>query len=148
MEAAESLRRRCSESSHPSTVTLMAANVLYDAATVPLLISTVATMAAGCLKAADAAASLTWWLAYTPRSLTRAGNEHIFQTLVDAVVQHGWAYDVFPLPAGAVTTGFEGCGDCNTPALRGCILVVRVTASPASSFFFSSAGSGTSGAKP
>ncbi|KPI87548.1 putative methyltransferase [Leptomonas seymouri] len=118
-------------SSFPPAVTVMSADVLYDAAAVPLLVSTVAKVAdlrARAYAPGDSEKSLQWWLAYTPRSLTRAGNECIYQMLVDSFAERGWAYDVFPLPEGAVITGFEERRDCDTPALRGCILMVRVRA--------------------
>ncbi|KPA75651.1 putative methyltransferase [Leptomonas pyrrhocoris] len=130
--AAEQLLRKCCGDASPScgpSVTIVSADVLYDAAAVPLLVSTAAKVAdlrapagaSGCCEK-----ELEWWLAYAPRSLTRAGNECIFQTLLDAFAERGWTYEVFPLPAGAVTTGFEEHCDCDTTALRGCILVVRV----------------------
>lgn len=128
---------RCSGNAgalHYVRITIISADVLYDAAAVPLLVSTVAMVAAAAAKCGDtpcdaAASRLHWWLAYTPRSLTRAGNEHIYDTLLASLGQHGWAYEQHPLPAGSVTTGFEESSECDTPALRGCIFVVSVTAS-------------------
>jgi hypothetical protein len=113
----------------PPLVTVVAADVLYDAAAVPLIVSTVATIADVCGSTSgseDSARAVEWWLAYIPRSLTRAGNEGIFQTLVNALGERDWTYELFPLPKGCVTTGFEGHADCDVPALRGCILVVQV----------------------
>lgn len=113
-----------------SSITVVAADVLYDAAAVPLLVSTVSEIAR--VHAAGASPStppgtVEWWLAYTPRSLTRALNEAIFHALLDAIAAHGWTYELVDLPAGAVATGFEESPGCSVPALLGCILVVQVT---------------------
>lgn len=113
-----------------SSITVVAADVLYDAAVVPLLVSTVAEIARVHLAGAGPSTlpgSVEWWLAYTPRSLTRALNEAIFRALLDSIADHGWTYELVDLPAGAVATGFEENPDCSVPALLGCILVVQVT---------------------
>ncbi|AIN96431.1 hypothetical protein LPMP_121040 [Leishmania panamensis] len=130
----EALQPCFHESAAASSITIIAADVLYDAAAVPLLVSTVSEIArmhhAGS-NPSTPPGSLEWWLVYTPRSLTRAGNEAIFQALLDALAEHQWTFEVFDLPAGNVATGFEHHPDCAVPALLGCILVVQVTSDAA-----------------
>ncbi|KAG5506268.1 hypothetical protein JIQ42_07885 [Leishmania sp. Namibia] len=126
------LQCRFHESAAVSSITIVAADVLYDAAAVLLLVSTVSEIASVYSAGGRSSAlsvSVEWWLAYTPRSLTRAGNEVIFQSLLDAIAEHRWAYDCLDLPAGAVSTGFEHSPDSAVPALLGCILLVHVTSS-------------------
>ncbi|KAK7197768.1 putative methyltransferase [Novymonas esmeraldas] len=115
-----------------ASLIILSADVLYDAAAVPLLVSTVADIAATCGSSSGTAAAplpVEWWLAYTPRSLTRESNERIFNALLDAIAQRRWSYELADLPAGSVASGFENRADCATPALLGCILVVQVSGS-------------------
>ncbi|KAG5484536.1 hypothetical protein LSCM1_07912 [Leishmania martiniquensis] len=125
----DALQRHLHDSAAASSITIVSADVLYDSAAVPLLVSTVSEITSVYSTSASPSMpppNVEWWLAYTPRGLTRAGNVAIFQSLLDAIAER-WPYDLFDLPAGAVSTGFEHSPDGAVPALLGCILVMQVT---------------------
>lgn len=116
-------------------VRVASADVIYDAAAVPLLVSTVATLwrhftLSRQPPSADVShedAAMEWWLLYTPRSLTRDSNIAIYGALQSALAEHAtWRVVQLPLPPGCFTSGFDAAAAADAFALQGCIFVVQL----------------------